>query len=176
MTGVSNVLAFMVGNRLFDVELPKVSDECMPYLKKQFPQLCSPDIDADVENLANRLEGVDVPNYCKRICKTWLADMVQKYGEWFEVEQIHIAHPIGVQLLESTPMIAVVVIKDNVVDMLWIYPDCKTAEDKFLEECSTRLRNWDGYTEDDKQAILDDGYAEFEFENGSICIAHPSRG
>lgn len=67
-------------------------------------------------------------------------------------------------------MIAVTVVKDNVVDSLWIFPDVESAEKKFLDECSTRLSNWDEYTQDDIDSILADGYEKFG--NGSICLTH----
>ena len=67
-------------------------------------------------------------------------------------------------------LVAVTIVKNNVVDALWIYPNSESAEERFLLECSKRINNWAGYTPDDVDTILDNGYEEFE--NGSICITH----
>lgn len=70
-------------------------------------------------------------------------------------------------------MIAVTVIRDNVVDDITLFEDKtpedrRRAEDYFLTRCGEVLSNWDEYTQDDKDATLDNGYETFG--NGSICI------
>jgi hypothetical protein len=68
--------------------------------------------------------------------------------------------------------VAVVIVDKDVVDELFICENSEKAEKKFLDECSTRISNWDEYTSDDIDAILDNGYEAFG--NGSICIVHPT--
>lgn len=75
MAGVYDILNFMSGDNLYTHQLPRVSDECKPYLLKQFPQLA--DVDAS---------SVDNVNW-----QAWLAKQEAKFGARFMVE----AMPVG---------------------------------------------------------------------------------
>lgn len=73
-------------------------------------------------------------------------------------------------------MLAVTVIRNNVVDEITLFKsetpsDRANAEQFFLQRCGDILTNWDEYTSEDKDAILDNGYESFG--NGSICICSP---
>ena len=48
---------------------------------------------------------------------------------------------------------------------------CELAEKKFLDLFKQESWNWDDYTPDDIEAILEDGLAEFR--DGTICITWP---
>ncbi len=52
MDGVYDILNFMTGDDLLIHELPRASDECKPYLLKQFPQLKAEEL---AESLDERL-------------------------------------------------------------------------------------------------------------------------
>ena len=63
----------------------------------------------------------------------------------------------------------VVIIKNNLVDDIRRFEKSDEAEKYFLERCAWLISNWDEYTQEDKENILEDGYEEFE--DGSICLA-----
>ena len=87
--GVYDILNHMTGDNLFTHQLPRASDECKPFLAKQFPQLA--EINAS---------GVNPQNH-----KTWLAEQVAKYGEEFEVEPIPAdAHEVKNPMVEAAEM------------------------------------------------------------------------
>ena len=64
----------------------------------------------------------------------------------------------------------VVVIKEGVVDTIKVCTDGEHAERVFLDECSTRLSNWDDYDGEDIEAIVEQGYEEYG-NDGSICLS-----
>ena len=73
-------------------------------------------------------------------------------------------------------MLSVTVIRNGVVDEMTLFKsdtveERQKAENFFLDRCGEILTNWDEYTNDDKDAILDNGYESFG--NGSICICTP---
>jgi len=70
--GVYEILDFMSGDCNFTHQLPRVADECKPYLLNQFPQLR--DVDVSTVNNGNWTE--------------WLNAQVEKYGKMFDVEAI----------------------------------------------------------------------------------------
>ena len=70
--GIYDILDFMTGDSLFTHQLPRVSDECKPYLFDAMPWL--KEIDAS---------GVNENNW-----KEWLAQQVKKYGEYHDVSTI----------------------------------------------------------------------------------------
>lgn len=73
MDGVYKILNYMTGDDLSTTQLPRVADECKPYLLMEMPWLAA--IDASAVNRSN----VD----------TWFAKQVELYGEWHEVRPIH---------------------------------------------------------------------------------------
>lgn len=50
--------------------------------------------------------------------------------------------------------------KKYLENILIICTDVEVAELVFLDKCAEYFTNWDEYTEEDKEAILDDGYEE----------------
>ena len=68
--------------------------------------------------------------------------------------------------------VCVVVVKHDVVDEIFLCDGEEAAGEKFLDECSTRISNWDEYSDGDIDTVIMDGYEKFE--NGSICISHPT--
>ena len=67
--------------------------------------------------------------------------------------------------------VAVVVVRDKVVDALWLFDSVVKATVKFFDECASSLSNWEDYTVEDRDAVIMDGYAEFG--KGSVCIVWP---
>lgn len=72
MEGVYDILNFMTDDNLFTHQLPRVSEECKPYLLKQHPQLA--DVDASV---------VTTDNW-----QDWLAEQMVKFGAELSVEKL----------------------------------------------------------------------------------------
>mgnify|MGYP001172845513 FL=1 len=72
MDGIYEILDYMTGDKLFTHQLPRASEECKPFLLKQMPWLI--EISAEEVNREN--------------WETWLAEIVQKYGEFHKVEEI----------------------------------------------------------------------------------------
>jgi len=63
----------------------------------------------------------------------------------------------------------VTVIMDNVIIENILCDDSKQAEKVFKDKLAERLSNWDEYTAEDVEAILDNGYETFG--NGSVCLS-----
>jgi len=67
-------------------------------------------------------------------------------------------------------MYLVMVNKDNLPqDVILVTTDRDRATEQFLETCSELLSNWDAYTQDDKDILLDQGYELFG-NNESIVL------
>lgn len=68
--------------------------------------------------------------------------------------------------------IAIVEIKDNVIEDMRLFKDEDTAkaEEFFKQQCSTYIWNWNEYTAEEIQGCIDDGYATYG--NSSFCIWH----
>lgn len=71
-------------------------------------------------------------------------------------------------------MFSVIVIKDNVLnEAVWTGPDRDQGEQQFLDACQLNISNWDEYTAENVEDVLDNGYEQFG--NGSVCfIDHSS--
>jgi len=71
----------------------------------------------------------------------------------------------------------VIVVMDNAVDKVLSFPDNdqgnRDAEMAFLNECANRLSNWDEYTQEDLDTIIENGIENFG--NGSINITHSEK-
>lgn len=72
MEGLYDILNYMTDDNLHTHQLPRVMDECRPYLIEQFPQLESVDV-----------SGVNVNNLLAVIKK-----IEREHGSYFEVERI----------------------------------------------------------------------------------------
>lgn len=70
--GVYKILNHMTGDNLFTHQLPRATRECQPHLKAQFPALAN-----------EKCDGVNEHNHKQR-----LAELVAKYGEWFDVTPV----------------------------------------------------------------------------------------
>lgn len=56
-------------------------------------------------------------------------------------------------------MYMVALMKDNLPeDIIYFGDKRRLAQNKLLYLCSSYVSNWDEYTEEDKESILDDGY------------------
>ena len=64
---------------------------------------------------------------------------------------------------------AVIIIGNAVVDYSIPFTNDKEAESNFLAVCKENISNFDEYSKDDIEYLLDNGYATFDFNN-SICI------
>lgn len=73
--------------------------------------------------------------------------------------------------------ISVIVIKNDVVDANYLFSGehsrnvAEQAELKFYDLCSQYVSNWDEYTDEDKEIVVDEGYCGFV--TGSVCISWP---
>lgn len=72
MSKIYDILKFMVGEKVFSIQIPRVREECRPYLLDELPWL--KDIDASVVTQEN--------------WKEWLAEQIAKYGEFHEISPI----------------------------------------------------------------------------------------
>ena len=63
----------------------------------------------------------------------------------------------------------VIVVRDNVVDEHVLCRDSKHAEKVFRDKLAECLSNWDEYTQEDIDCVLDNGYEKFG--NGSVCLS-----
>ena len=73
--GVYKILGWMTGEDLMTHQLPRVSDECAPALREQFPDLA--EISAEGVTITSEVE-----------CVTWLASLEPKYGTRREVRPL----------------------------------------------------------------------------------------
>jgi len=69
--------------------------------------------------------------------------------------------------------IVVTVINGNVPESMRLFHDVEQANAYFLQKCEDNLSNWDEYTQEDKDALLDEGY-ETTPSGKCICITWPS--
>ncbi len=70
----------------------------------------------------------------------------------------------------------VIAIKDGVVEESYLFTGDRMeiamlSHNKLIELCREKFSNFDEYTDDDIESILDDGFAEYG--KGSICITWP---
>jgi hypothetical protein len=72
MEGIYDILNFMTSDNLFTHQLPRACEECKPFLLEQMPWLS--EITAEKVNSDN--------------WESWLAKMVEKYGESHEIKPI----------------------------------------------------------------------------------------
>lgn len=73
--GVYNILGWMSGEDLMTHQLPRVSDECAPLLREQFPDLAAIDM-------------TDVKITSQAECITWLASLESEYGTHRDVRPL----------------------------------------------------------------------------------------
>jgi len=85
LQGYYDLINFMVGAKLFNNQFSKAHEVCSPYLKKQFPQLDTPEIDFTVGELREMLKTPSGRAEPKKLVMGWLAKLSAKYGETFEV-------------------------------------------------------------------------------------------
>lgn len=72
MEGLYDILNYMTDDNLHMHQLPRVMDECRPYLVTRFPQLESIDVSgANDDNLLTIIEGIEA-----------------EHGSYFEVDRI----------------------------------------------------------------------------------------
>lgn len=64
---------------------------------------------------------------------------------------------------------AIIIIKDSLVDNSFPFKDGVEAEKIFLEKCRENISNFDSYSLEDVDIIIDEGYEKFGTGN-SICI------
>ena len=71
-------------------------------------------------------------------------------------------------------IIAVVVIKDNLVDSMRLFDNAKEAEAEFKKLAQDNDPAWTGLSAEEKSSVLDEGYYEFGLrDTNSVCIAWP---
>ena len=66
----------------------------------------------------------------------------------------------------------VIVVREGVVSENILCRDAEHAERVFLDKLAECLSNWDEYDQDDRDAVLDNGYEQFG--NGSVCLSWAS--
>lgn len=69
--GVYDVLNWMTGDNLYTHQLPRASDECVPELLRQHPDLAAVEVPDEFDGKVH--------------VETWLAEQVARYGETREV-------------------------------------------------------------------------------------------
>ncbi len=104
--GVYDILSFMTGESIFTHQLPRVGNECKPYLVAQFPQLTTAEMDSAIAELVEALEDKSREKEVrKKIVVDWLARQVAKYGEMFAVKPIPAdAHEVKDPIVEAAEM------------------------------------------------------------------------
>src|SRR3989338_2928760 len=70
--GVYDILNFMTGDNLFTHQLPRASDECKPYLVKQFPQLAATEMASAIAELGNALKSKSGKAETEKVVADWL--------------------------------------------------------------------------------------------------------
>lgn len=85
--GVRAFLDFMTGDQVFMGQIARVSDECRPYLIKQFPQFATAEFEKEVAELLETLKK-EKSSKRKGVAKKWLIEQVKKYGEFHKVNSL----------------------------------------------------------------------------------------
>jgi hypothetical protein len=63
-------------------------------------------------------------------------------------------------------------VREGIVSENILCRDGEHAERVFLDKLAECLSNWDEYDQDDRDAVLDNGYEQFG--NGSVCLSWAS--
>lgn len=73
MEGIYDILEFLTGESLYTHQLPRVADECRPWLLEQFPEL----------------DDVEIPEFENDAhAKLWRSRQIQQYGKTFLVAEM----------------------------------------------------------------------------------------
>ena len=98
MSGIYDILNFMVDDNLYTNQLPRASNKCKPFLLKQFPKL-----GLDNETIAKALTELDrlilvnkgdsTKSCLQKIVDSWIRQLIsgkfgQKYDEYYMVNSI----------------------------------------------------------------------------------------
>lgn len=75
LDGVYSLLGWMVDEDLMTHQLPRVSDECEPFLRDLYPDLAA-------------IDASDVTLTCEAELVTWLASLEPKYGTHRDVPRL----------------------------------------------------------------------------------------
>src|SRR3989344_6645903 len=89
--GVYDILTFMTGDTLFTHQLPRASDECKPYLVKQFPQLAATEMASAIAELGNALKSKSGKAGTEKVVADWLPQPGAQEGA--EVAGEALPHP-----------------------------------------------------------------------------------
>ena len=89
--GVYNILGWMVGEDLMTHQLPRVSRECEPSLRAQFPELTSEPIPDWINS--------------RETCEQFLATLYPKYGATVQVEKLAAVDHTGIDPIAEIKMI-----------------------------------------------------------------------
>lgn len=89
MDGLYEILNFMTGDNIFTHQLPRASNECRPWLIRQYPWLDDPDITTLWNGrLTLFLEGCKTQHEREMIILGMVSELAAKYGQQIEVERI----------------------------------------------------------------------------------------
>lgn len=88
MEAVYEILDFMTDDSLFTHQLPRVSDECKPYLLQQLPDFDSPEMQSEVRRLDEVLEAPSDQPAKEEAINKWLSEVAIRFGEYHMVERM----------------------------------------------------------------------------------------
>jgi hypothetical protein len=81
LDGLCDILSFMTGDEVFTHTLPRFISECEPYLKNQFPQLFTPEMDFARAELREMLKTPSGKKDPEKLVLGWLSKLTSgKYG------------------------------------------------------------------------------------------------
>lgn len=87
--GIYDILNYMTQDNLWTHQLPRAGRECAPVLREQFPQLCTEEVQRDVEGICFRLLACgEVRSVCQHMLSEWLEAEREKLGASFKVKPL----------------------------------------------------------------------------------------
>lgn len=91
--GLYNILNFMSGDNLFEIQFGRIADECRPYLLAQFPELDSLEMQFAVGSLILMLETCSSNEERHKLILEWLSKLISggygvKCEETLEVQPL----------------------------------------------------------------------------------------
>lgn len=85
MDGVYDILSWMCDSSVLTHQIPRVMRLCKPFLREQFPQLCTKEVEGECLLLSEELRFSTAP---EEVVDRWLKGMEQQLGNAFEVPQL----------------------------------------------------------------------------------------
>jgi hypothetical protein len=88
MEGIYDILSYMTGDEIYTHAIPRVGRICKPVLLAQHPQLNTPEVQAAVDAMGEKIEKIDSRSDRKAFLEGWLTGMKIEFGDTLPVDPL----------------------------------------------------------------------------------------